>query len=226
MTASLKNPITKRQIVARVTKIEQQRNKKRVNIYVDDAFFCGLSSESALIFGLKPGSEVNEAKLKAAVFDSETRRCFDKACSLIESSAHTKKQLQTKLTQRGYGEEVVAATLQKLQDYHYIDDEVYAREFVKCNGKLSKRMIENKLLQKGISSQVVKAATAELGGESDLGSAKELAAKLARGKDVSNREVRQKLFAALLRRGYDYSVAKAALKGVTDCGDEIFEEGI
>lgn len=224
--ASLKNLIAKRQTVARITKIEQQKNKKRVNIFVDDAFFCGLSSESALIFGFKTGTEVDEAKLKAAILDSETRRCFDKACSLIEASAHTKKQMQTKLIQRGYGEEVVAATLNKLEEYHYINDEAYAREFVKCNARLSKKMIENKLLQKGISGQITKEATAALDSDSDLASAKSLAEKLVRGKEMGDSKTRQKVFASLLRRGYDYSVAKLAIKSTTNCGDEIFDEGI
>ena len=36
-----------------ITKIETQKNKSRVNIFVDDSFFCGLNKETAIIFKLK-----------------------------------------------------------------------------------------------------------------------------------------------------------------------------
>ena len=52
-----------------ITKIEQQRNKSRVNIFVDDSFFCGLERETAAVFGLKTGKQVNEEYLKEATED-------------------------------------------------------------------------------------------------------------------------------------------------------------
>ena len=65
--------------MAKITKIEGQKNKARVNIFVDEAFFCGLEKETAIIFGLKVGSEVDEGKLSKAIAESETKRAFNKA---------------------------------------------------------------------------------------------------------------------------------------------------
>ena len=45
--------------MSEITKIEDQKNKKRVNIFVDDAFFCGLHKETAVTFGLKIGKIVD-----------------------------------------------------------------------------------------------------------------------------------------------------------------------
>ena len=64
--------------MAVITKIEEQKNKKRVNIFVDDAFFCGLNKETAVIFRLKVGLEVDDNKLKEAVFESEVKSAFEK----------------------------------------------------------------------------------------------------------------------------------------------------
>ena len=37
-----------------------QKNKSRVNIFVDDSFFCGLNKETALNFKLKINKEIDE----------------------------------------------------------------------------------------------------------------------------------------------------------------------
>ena len=65
--------------MAIITKIEEQKNKKRVNIFVDDAFFCGLNKETAVVFKLKVGSEIDEELIKDAVFDSEVKSAIEKS---------------------------------------------------------------------------------------------------------------------------------------------------
>ena len=60
-----------------ITKIETQKNKSRVNIFIDDSFFCGLNKETAVIFGLKVGKEIDEESLRQAVFESEVKSAFE-----------------------------------------------------------------------------------------------------------------------------------------------------
>ena len=50
--------------MAVITKIELQKNKSRVNIFVDDSFFCGLNKETAVIFGLKENKEIESFAAK------------------------------------------------------------------------------------------------------------------------------------------------------------------
>ena len=97
--------------MAVITKIEEQKNKKRVNIFVDDAFFCGLSKETAVIFKFKVGLEIDENLLKEAVFDSEVKRAFEKASDYLSVRMHTKKELFEKLLKKGYEKEVILITL-------------------------------------------------------------------------------------------------------------------
>ena len=61
-----------------ITKIETQKNKKRVNIFVDGSFFCGLNKETAILFGLKENKEIDEQKLREAAFESEVKSAFEK----------------------------------------------------------------------------------------------------------------------------------------------------
>ena len=48
-----------------ITKIETQKNKSRVNIFVDDSFFCGLNKETAILFGLKENKEIEKITISS-----------------------------------------------------------------------------------------------------------------------------------------------------------------
>ena len=50
--------------MGKITKIEDQKNKKRFNIFIDNAFFCGLIKEVAVLANLKVGKEIDEEELK------------------------------------------------------------------------------------------------------------------------------------------------------------------
>ena len=80
-----------------ITKIEQQKNKNRVSVFVDSSFFCGLEKETALILRLKEGKEVDEKTLQDAIKMSEERRAFEKATTYISVRMHSKKEIITKL---------------------------------------------------------------------------------------------------------------------------------
>ena len=88
--------------MAIITKIQEQRNKKRVNIFIDDAFFCGLNKETAVIFRLKVGLEVDEELIKDAIFDSEVKSAVEKANDYIGTRMHSKRELYEKLLKKGY----------------------------------------------------------------------------------------------------------------------------
>jgi regulatory protein len=121
--------------VAIITKIEEQKNKKRVNIFVDDAFFCGISKETALVFRFKVGSVVDENVLQDAIFESEVKRAFEKASDYLSVRMHTKKELFEKLLKKGYQTEVISKAIEKLEEYHFVDDGMMAKEYILQNSK-------------------------------------------------------------------------------------------
>ena len=102
--------------MAVITKIEEQKNKKRVNIFVDNAFFCGLNKETAILFRLKENSEIDENTLKNAIFESEVKSAFEKAIDYISSRIHTKKELFDKLFKKGFEKKVVDSAIFKLEE--------------------------------------------------------------------------------------------------------------
>ena len=202
--------------MAIITKIEEQKNKKRVNIFVDDAFFCGLNKETAVVFRLKTNKEVDEKTLKEAVFDSEVKSATEKGVDYISSRMHSRKELYDKLVKKGYDKQVILKALEKLEEYHYVDDGLFAKQFIEQNKKYSTKMLENKLKQKGISSDII---SENLGGDDenlDLELCKKYAQKYAKSKDLKADGAVQKMYASLARKGFSFDVIKKACKAEID----------
>ena len=195
-----------------ITKIEDQKNKKRFNIFIDNAFFCGLLKETAVLAGLKVGKEVNEEQLEKLILDSETKMAFEKACTLLEVRAHSKKEIFDKLLTKGYAKDVVKSAISKLEEYHYIDDELFAKAYVEQNHKYSRLMLENKLLQKGIDKDVIKDVFDNLDDDQELELCGKQLKKYLNGKDLNQEGIKEKAIASLARKGFKFDTIKQAMK--------------
>ena len=67
------------------------------------------------------------------------------------------------------------------------------------------------LRQKGVDQQEIDRALSEMNDDELMQGALMAAQRAARGKDISSPADRQKILAALARRGFDFSIAKQAL---------------
>ncbi|MGO2513378.1 regulatory protein RecX [Marinomonas polaris] len=88
---------------------------------------------------------------------------FDQALSLLSHREHSKKELATKLKTRGHEEEEISATIERLEEMNYLNDERFAEIFVRS--RLSKPLgasrIQQELIQKGINSELAKTTLSE-----------------------------------------------------------------
>ncbi|TYL48674.1 regulatory protein RecX [Marinomonas sp. IMCC 4694] len=88
---------------------------------------------------------------------------FDHALSFLSYREHGTKELATKLKNKGYPEEDIAKTLERLQDMNYLNDQRFADIFVRS--RISKPLgvirIMQELGQKGINSDIAKHAIEE-----------------------------------------------------------------
>ncbi len=202
--------------MGKITKIEPQKNIGRVNIFVDGAFFSGIDKETAIINNLFVGKEIDESKLIEISSQSEIKRAFEKACDYLGTRAHSEFEIKTKLAKKGFSKNSISGALIKLKEYNYIDDKIFAEEFVRQNSKYSKKMLEAKLIAKGVSGQIISEVLAELSGETEVELCKKIAEKYARGKDISSPENSKKLFASLARKGFSFDVIKKVVKNLSE----------
>ena len=205
--------------MATITKIEQQKNKARVNIFVDDAFFCGLNKETAILFKLKPGQEVDEEEIQKALEVSEVKSAFEKASDYLSSRMHSKKELFDKLVKKGYEKYIASKAIEKLEEYHYIDDSLFAKEFILQNSKLSKKMLENKLFSKGVANDIIQNELKEKSDDEEIELCEAFAKKYIKSKDINKENGKQKMFASLMRKGFSFETIKKATKNILSSED-------
>ena len=198
--------------MAIITKIETQKNKSRVNIFVDDSFFCGLNRETAVVFGLKIGKEVDENKLKNVLFESEVQTAFDKSLDIVGRRMHSKRELKQKLVTKGYCSEVIERVIEKLEQYHYVDDELFAKQFANSNQKLSKKILKEKLNLKGVSPDIVLEIIENRSEEDEYGLCFAQANKYLKSKQIKSYQDLVKMQASLARKGFDFEIIKKVCK--------------
>ena len=195
----------------KVTKLEiQKNNKTRVNVYVDDEFYCGMEAITALAVGLKEGKDVTVDQLKEGIFQSEVRICFSKSVDHLARYVKTCRQLQDYLKRKGFSPEVVDVVVEKLKDYGYINDARYAQLYTEQNGKSKgSRRIKQELLAKGVDRQDAETYS-QLDHEDMLQSATLLAQKYMKNKP-SDTPTLVKLQRYLAYRGYDFDIINSII---------------
>ena len=189
-----------------ITEISQQKNKKRINIFVDGEFKSGLGVETAIKFGLKTGKHINDEELEQIILDSESRSAFDTALNFLSLTPKSKFEVKQKLIKKGFLPIVIDHTIKKLEEYHYVDDEAYARMYVESVSKKSKNELQRKLWQKGIEKCIIDSVIDGVDDSCEENNAIEYARKYLRNKESSDKNLKN-LLAGLMRKGYSYELS-------------------
>ena len=147
---------------------------------------------------------------------------LEAALRFLEARQRSVAEVRRRLTQAGYREDLVTAAIERLGNLGILDDEAFTTAWVESRDRArprGERALRQELRQKGIEPALVdEAMTArrpDPGGETDPDAvaAERLlgrhAAQLARVADPRAR--RQRGYALLVRNGFDFDVARAAV---------------
>lgn len=143
---------------------------------------------------------------------------LEKAVSLLAMRAHTEKEILDALRKNAYSEASIAKAMAHLHEAGYIDDADFAAQWVNARTSrgLGTRRIRMELHHKGVSSAEIDRAIDDISEDELISGALKAAKRAARGKDLTSPTDRQKILAALARRGYDFSIAKQVLSVLRD----------
>lgn len=141
---------------------------------------------------------------------------MEKAIALLASRSRTEKEIEESLKRNAYPEKAIARVMARLIDAGYLDDADFAANWAASRtGKgIGPRRIRMELRQKGVSLKEIDDAVSSINTDDALNGAIRIAEKASRGKDLSSPADRQKIIAALARRGFDFSIAKQALQSI------------
>lgn len=108
--------------------------------------------------------------------------CYDKAVQLLGSRPHFRRELQAKLVKRGFPEEEIEETLDRLAAQGYLDDAKTAASFVEqrlARSSEGRLRLKAELEKRGAAPGAVASALADLP-DDDLEPAREAAERWAR----------------------------------------------
>ena len=160
------------------------------------------------------------------LFDRDAFRAFiknraypfamERAVSLLSVRARTEKELRSALRESAYPQEAIDRVIDYLREAGYVNDLDFAARWASSRTAkgLGSRRIQMELRHKGVDTETIEQAMDDLGEDAQLGAALMAARKAARGKDLSSPQDRQKVLAALARRGFGFSLARRALDHV------------
>ena len=79
--------------MAKITRIKAQKNKRRVNIYLNEKFAFGLDADNFLKAGLKIGQQLSETQVEDLIFKNEFQKLLNKTLRLISARPRSEKEI-------------------------------------------------------------------------------------------------------------------------------------
>lgn len=164
----------------KVTKLSsQKKDSSRVNMYIDDEFFCGLSLDSVSKFNIYDGKEIDAEELEEILFEELKSRFSQRALSYVSKTIKTEFQLRRYLRtlsikKRGtwYKDiekeqlgRIFNEVIEKLNEYGYINDEQFAEQFILSrikNKPRGKIILVSELMSKGVNKEIAREKVDEL----------------------------------------------------------------
>lgn len=203
-----------------VTDIKDYK-KGKYEVYLNDEFAFVLYKSELKTYGVKVSTELSQSTIDEIVDVVLTKRCKKRAMNLLLKGDMTEMKLRSKLQDGRYPENVIDAAIKYVKSYNYIDDRRYAMSFISFKSATdSKNTIRRKLIERGVSKDIIDSCIEEYYVEDELNInvEKELIEKLLRKKckDFSNIEYteKQKLIASVMRKGFSYYDVESVLEGL------------
>lgn len=199
----------------KITKIEPQKNRNRVNVYIDNKFAMGLDDEIIYKYKLELGMEVDDDFIKEVLNAEEKNKAINYALKLLSYRQRSEKEIYNSLKRKGYDENIIEDVINYCKEKEYLDDYEFAETFVrdKINfSKLGPERIRYELKLKGISDDIINRVL-RINKDDQFETALELGEKRLRLYKNDSKDAKyRKLSNFLQRKGYPYDIISKVLK--------------
>ncbi|MBQ4522846.1 MAG: regulatory protein RecX [Lachnospiraceae bacterium] len=178
--------------------------KKKVKVYIDDTFRFFLYSNEVKRLKIQQDAEVSEDMLNEIYKNILFPRCKNKLISLLEYKDRTSQELKERLLREGYPEEVVSQVISWAEEYHFIDIERFAVNYVKTNaGKKGNRLLRIELSKRGVEKELLDELLADVE-ENEKEQIEKIYEKRFYNVDLKEEKQRMKVVRYFIRNGFSY----------------------
>ncbi len=182
----------------------QQRNRDRVNVYIDGDYAFGLPSIVAV--RLRVGQTVTDAEIAELRQTDDAERAYGRTLDFLSYRPRSEAEVRRALRTKGWSEETVEVVVARLAQAGLLNDAEFARYWVENRSQFNPRglrALRHELRSKGVADAVISSELAELDeGESARHVAEQVARRLAH---LPTPDFRRKLGAYLASRGFSYA---------------------
>ena len=199
-----------------VTALEDY-GKNRRKVYLDGQFAFILYKGELSACHIKEQEELSEEGYRQIIEEILWKRIRQRSLYLLMETDRTEQQLRLKLKGEFYPEELIERNIEWLYGFHYLDDERYAENYVRCHaGEKSRRQIYQELLQKGVNREIAEQAAAGIETCEEEEQIKKLIEKKKVDLTTASLKEKQKLYGYLMRKGFSSSEIMRVIKGIAE----------
>jgi len=192
--------------------VAQKNNSERINVYVDDQFFCGLSLDDAIRYDIVQGREVSDNELNNLLSASGENDLYVRALGYIVRNPRTEREIMRYLYKKDASPETATRIVNRLKTMNYLNDEAYAKMFTEQkSAKLGRGEIRNKLFNRGVNPKIIEQSIDEIEEESQEQLARRVAEKWLRNRDRSSQNL-SKLYRYLGSKGFDFDLCSSTVE--------------
>jgi regulatory protein len=197
-----------------ITSIKQQKNKNRVNVYLDDKFGFGIDLDNFVLLNLRVNQELTEKEIEDVVKKAEYQKTLDKLIRFAMVRPRSEKEVTDYFRRKKVHESMHEKLVEKLKHLELLDDAKFAKWWIDQRQSFRpkpKRILNQELRIKGIKSEVIEEV---LGGEEidEQKIAKDLIERRAyKWKNLEPREAHQKMSQYLSGKGFSWEVIEKVI---------------
>lgn len=198
-----------------ITKVKQQKNEERVNVYLDGKFAFGISLEAALKHGLEKGKHVTQEFIDNLQDEAEEEKVYNRVLRFATTRPRSEKEVRDWFKRKKVLPSVIEPVFNRLKSLSLVNDEEFARWWVQQRAEFrqkSRRVLGLELRQKGVAREISEKVleNADIPKEVDL--AKKAATKKLRTLRGDLNENKKKLSDFLARRGFSWDTVKTVVE--------------
>lgn len=189
--------------VTQITELSKTRSK----VYIEQEFAFVLYKGELRLYHVREGEELSEEDYNRILSEVLPKRAKLRAMNLLKNREYTREELRRKLEQGHYPKQIMEEALDYVESYNYIDDLRYAVSYITYHETdKSRRQIEQHLMQKGISKEVLEKAWQEWeekgGVQDEQAMIEKLLQKRHYVRETADRKEQQRTYAFLMRKGF------------------------
>jgi len=192
--------------------VAQKKNRNRVSVFLDGKFAFGLAAIEAT--RLRRGQALSDADIDRLRERDSAETAHERALRFLSFRPRSEAEVRRNLEEARAAPDAIDAVIARLKRVGLVDDRAFVQYWLENRGQFSPRSaraLQAELRRKGIPAEAIDEAlqaTRHDEGAAALQAALPRARRLA---DLELREFSQKLAAFLMRRGFDYEVARQAV---------------